>query len=68
MIRDYPLKFRLAIQSIQRVFMKHFNEPDIVFFKAQIGNEIILNLSDNCVTVWWLRVGPLGFCKIKIGY
>lgn len=51
MVSDYPLKFRLAIQSIQRVFMKHFNEPDIVFFKAQIGNEIILNLSDNCVTV-----------------
>lgn len=68
MVSDDPRKFRLAILSVQRVFMKHFNEPDFVFFKAQIDNEIILNLSDNCVTVWWLRVGPLGFCKIKIGY
>lgn len=48
MVSDDPLKFRLAILSVQRVFMKHFNEPDFVFFKAQIDNEILLNLSDLC--------------------
>lgn len=64
MFSNFPLKFRLAIQSVQRIFY----EPDFVFFKAQIGNETILNLSDNCVTLLWLGLGLLGFCKIKIGF
>lgn len=37
-------------------------------FKAWIGNEIILNLGDNCVTLWLLGLGPLGVCKSKIGF
>ena len=58
MFSNFPLKFRLAIQSVQRIFY----EPDFVFFKAQTGNETILNLSDICVTIM-VRTGPIRFLK-----